>query len=233
VGILLPVSDSRAGRASEAGPARTPPIHTKDKCMAKVLIAFYSRTGVTEVLAKTIAEGAQAAGAEVRMRRAREVVGREIMQMAPGWIESAEKMNAEYEAPTAADAEWADAIILGTPTRFGLVSSELKAYLDSLGGLWFQGKLVGKVGSTFCTTSTLHGGNEMTNVGLYIPMMHFGMVLVPPGFADPSVMQGGGSPYGATAVSGMDGAQPNELDLAVARYQGRRVVEVADALRVK
>jgi NAD(P)H dehydrogenase (quinone) len=105
-----------------------------DMDTVKVLIAFYSRNGSTEALAKAIAEGAQAEGAEVTLRRAREVVSAEIMQKAEGWLENAERMNALYEAPTSADAEGSDAIIFGTPTRFGNVSSELKAYIDSLGG---------------------------------------------------------------------------------------------------
>ncbi len=103
----------------------------------KILIAFYSRGGSTEALAKTIAEGAQAEGAEVTLRRAREVVSREVMAHAEGWTENADRMNAEYEAPTPADAEAADGIIFGCPTRFGSIASELKAYIDSLGGLWF------------------------------------------------------------------------------------------------
>ena len=127
-----------------------------------VLIAFYSRTGVTEALANAVAEGAQSLGANVRLRRAREVVSPEAMAQAPGWTEQAAVMNARYEAPTEADAEWADAIVFGTPTRFGSVSSELKAYIDSLGGLWFQGKLNGKAGSVFGSSSTPHGGNEST-----------------------------------------------------------------------
>ena len=116
------------------------------------MIPFYSRNGSTEALAKAIAEGAQSEGAEVILRRAREVVSREVMAHAPGWAENADRMNAQYQAPTEADAEAADAIIFGTPTRFGNVSSELKAYVDSLGGLWFQGKLVGKAGSAFTST---------------------------------------------------------------------------------
>ncbi len=97
----------------------------------KVLIAFYSRSSVTEALAKEIAEGARAAGAEVRIRRAREVVSQEVINSVPGWADQAAALNAKYEAPTEADAEWADAIVFGTPTRFGSVSSELKAYIDS------------------------------------------------------------------------------------------------------
>ncbi len=105
-----------------------------------VLIAFYSRTGVTEALAQAIGEGAAKEGAEVRLRRAREFVGPEIMAQAPGWKESAEAMNARYPAPTADDAAWADALIFGTPTRFGNVIAELKAYIDSLGGLVGSGQ---------------------------------------------------------------------------------------------
>ena len=144
-----------------------------------VLIAFYSRSGVTEALASAIAEGAKAEGAEVRLRRAREFVGPEVMALAPGWAEGAAAMNALYEAPTADDAVWADAIIFGTPTRFGNASAELKAYIDGLGGLWAQGKLNGKAGSVFTSSSTTHGGNESTSISLYNPMAHLGLIIVP------------------------------------------------------
>ncbi len=195
-----------------------------------VLIAFYSRNGSTEALAKSIAEGARAAGAEVRLRRARELVGPEVMAHAPGWADNAARMNAAYEAPTEADAEWADAILFGTPTRFGAVSSELKAYIDALGGLWFQGKLVGKAGSAFTSTGGLHGGNESTNISLYNPMAHLGMIIVPLGYAEPVLFRAG-TPYGASTVSGQDNSPPTADDLEVARFQGRRVTEVATALK--
>src|SRR6187455_1266207 len=106
------------------------------KAGPKVLIPFYSRTGTIEALAKAVAEGAQSEGAEVRLRRARELVGHDALSSVPGWKESAEAMNARYPEPTAEDAAWADAVIFGTPTRFGSVASELKAYIDGLGGLW-------------------------------------------------------------------------------------------------
>jgi NAD(P)H dehydrogenase (quinone) len=195
----------------------------------KLLIAFYSRNGSTEALARAIAEGAQAQGAEVRLRRAREFVSGEVMAQAPGWAENAARMNAAYEAPTEADAEWADAIVFGTPTRFGNASAELKAYIDSLGGLWFQGKLNGKVGSAFVSTSGLHGGNESTIISLYNPMAHLGLIIVPTGYADASVFKAG-TPYGASAVSGVS-PLPSEDELAVARFQGRRVASVAGLLR--
>jgi NAD(P)H dehydrogenase (quinone) len=196
----------------------------------KVLIAFYSRGGVTEQLAQAIAEGARSQGAEVRLRRAREVVGADVMARAPGWAESAQAMNARHPAPTEADAEWADAIIFGTPTRFGNVSAELKAYIDGLGGLWFQGKLNGKVGAAFCSTSTPHGGNESTLISLYNPMAHLGFIIVPLGYSDPALFKAG-SPYGASSVSFNENRAPTADDLEVARYEGRRVASVARALK--
>ncbi|MCU0552150.1 MAG: NAD(P)H:quinone oxidoreductase [Leptolyngbya sp. Prado105] len=196
----------------------------------KVLIVFYSRNGSTEALAKEIAAGAKSEGAEVTLRRAREVVSRDIMQKAEGWIENADRMNAEYEAPTSEDAESADAIIFGTPTRFGNVSSELKAYIDSLGGLWFQGKLVGKAGSVFTSTSSVHGGNESTLISMYHPMAHLGLIIVPLGYADPALFKAG-TPYGASTVSGQDNAPPTADDIEVAQFQGKRVTQVARALK--
>jgi NAD(P)H dehydrogenase (quinone) len=136
-----------------------------------------------------------------------------------------------YEAPSGDDADWADAIVFGTPTRFGSVSSELKAYIDTLGGLWFQGKLNGKAGSVFSSTSSVHGGNEATILSLFPPLSHLGLIIVPLGYGDPAMYKAG-TPYGATAiVNGRDKMAPTEDDLAVAAYQGRRVAQVADALK--
>ena len=196
----------------------------------RVLIAFYSRNGSTEALAKAIAEGARSDGAEVRMRRAHDLVSEDIMRKVPGWLDNSTRMVQEYGVPSEQDAEWADAIIFGTPTRFGNVSSELKAYIDSLGGLWLQGKLNGKVGSAFTSTSTPHGGNETTITSLYTPMAHLGMILVPLGYADP-IMFRSGTPYGASSISGQNSAPPTADDLEVAKFQGRRVTHVAKALK--
>jgi NAD(P)H dehydrogenase (quinone) len=196
----------------------------------RILIAFYSRTGVTEALANAIAEGARGSSAEVRLRRAREFVSPEVMARAPGWKEAAEAMNKKYEAPSEADAEWADAIVFGTPTRFGNASAELKAYIDSLGGLWFQGKPNGKAGSVFGSSSTLHGGTESTLISLYNPMAHLGLIIVPLGYADPTMFKAG-TPYGASSVSQSKALPPNADGLDVARFQGRRVAVVAKALK--
>ena len=196
----------------------------------KILIPFYSRTGTVQRLAEAVAEGARAEGAEVRLRRARELVSPEIVASVPGWKEAADAMNSRYEAPTADDALWADAIIFGTPTRFGSVASELKAYIDSLGGVWAQGKLVGKVGSAFAGSAQQHGGNESTVISLYNPMAHLGLIIVPTGYGDGVMFAGAGSPYGASVVSGNPPAGPSEAELAVGRFQGKRVAQVARKL---
>jgi NAD(P)H dehydrogenase (quinone) len=195
-----------------------------------VLIAFYSRNGSTEALAQGIAEGAKSEGADVRLRRVRDIVSETIMAKVPGWKENADRMNARYEAPSEADAEWADAIIFGSPTRFGNVSAELKSFVDSLGGLWFQGKLVGKAGSGFTSTSSPHGGNESTIITMYNFMAHLGFIIVPLGYADPAVFAAG-TPYGASSVSGQNNTPPSPQDLEVARFQGRRVAQVGSALK--
>jgi NAD(P)H dehydrogenase (quinone) len=148
----------------------------------------------------------------------------------PGWKESAEAMNARYPAPTEEDAAWADAVIFGTPTRFGNVSSELKAYIDGLGGLWVKGALVGKVGSAFAGSSQPHGGNESTVISLWNPLAHLGFIIVPTGYADGIMFAGAGSPYGASVISGNPPAGPTETELAVARFQGKRVAQVAKKL---
>jgi NAD(P)H dehydrogenase (quinone) len=197
--------------------------------MTNVLIAYYSRNGATEALANAVAEGARAAGAEVRLRRARELVPASVMANVRGWTEAADRMNAAYPAPTEDDAVWADAIAFGTPTRFGGASSELRAYIDSLGGAWFQGKLNGKAGGAFGASSAKHGGNESTLLTLYNTMAHLGLIIVPTGYADGAMFKAG-TPYGATAIVPPNGA-PSEDDLAAARFQGRRLAEVASALK--
>jgi NAD(P)H dehydrogenase (quinone) len=153
------------------------------------------------------------------------------MAKVPGWEERSKRMLAEYAAPTPADAEWADGIIFGTPTRFGNTSAELKAFIDSLGGLWFQGKLNGKAAGAFTSTGGPHGGNEATVVSLYIPMAHLGFIIVPNGYTHEKILQGHGTPYGSSSVSGQNSAPPTADELEVARHQGARVTQVAAALK--
>lgn len=198
---------------------------------ANMLVVFYSRDGAVEALAKAVGEGARAAGAEVRLRRVHEIVSPEVMAKVPGWEERSKRMLAEYGAPTHADVEWADGIVFGTPTRFGNTSAELKAFIDGLGSLWFQGKLNGKAAGAFTSTAGPHGGNEATVISLYIPMAHLGFIIVPNGYTHEKIVQGHGTPYGASSVSGQTMAPPTEHDLEVAKHQGARIAQVAAALK--
>lgn len=198
---------------------------------ANILVVFYSRDGSVEALAKAVSEGARQAGAEVRLRRVHDIVSSAVMAKVPGWEERSKRMLTEYGAPTHADVEWADGIIFGTPTRFGNTSAELKAFIDSLGGLWFQGKLNGKAASAFTSTAGPHGGNETTVVTLYVPMAHLGFIIVPTGYTHQHVVQGHGTPYGSSSISGQNGAPPTAEELEVARHQGMRVTHVASALK--
>jgi NAD(P)H dehydrogenase (quinone) len=198
---------------------------------ANILIAFYSRDGAVEALAKAVSEGAREAGAEVRLRRVPDIVPPEVMARVPGWEQRSKRMLADYGAPAAADAEWADGIIFGTPTRFGNTSAELKAFIDSLGGLWFQGKLNGKAAGAFTSTGGPHGGNETTVVTLYIPMAHLGFIIVPNGYTHTKVFEGHGTPYGSSSIAGQNSAPPTADDLEVAKHQGARVTQVAAALK--
>jgi NAD(P)H dehydrogenase (quinone) len=201
------------------------------KTNAKILVVFYSRDGSVEALAKAVSEGAREAGAEVRLRRVPDIASPAVMAKVPGWEERSKRMLAEYGAPTLADAEWADGIIFGTPTRFGNTSAELKAFIDSLGSLWYQGKLNGKAAGAFTSTAGPHGGNETTVVSLFFPMAHLGFIIVPTGYTHEMVVQGHGTPYGASAVSGQNSAPPTAEDLEVAKHQGARVTQVAAALK--
>jgi NAD(P)H dehydrogenase (quinone) len=197
---------------------------------ANILIAFYSRDGSTETLAKEVAAGAIEAGAEVRLRRARDLVSEEIMKKVPGWAENSKRMHAEYHAPTIEDAAWSDGIIFGTPTRFGNVSSELKAYIDSLGSIWAQGGLFNKAGAAFVSTASTHGGNEVTSLTLFAPMAHLGLIIVPNGYGDP-ISFAAGTPYGSSHVAGQGPLPLSDESKTVARMQGKRVTEVARVLK--
>jgi len=195
----------------------------------RLLIAFYSRTGSVETLAVAAADAAREAGAEVRLRRAREVASEEAMAQSKGWLEGARRQNALYEAPTKDDAEWADAILFGTPCYFGAMATELKNFLDQLGPQWKQGALAGKVGGAFATASWPHGGTEVVTLSMYVPMAHLGMVVLPTGYTDEAMLEAG-SPYGASAIVGSDNKAPRIEDLDAMRHQSRRMVAITGAL---
>ena len=195
----------------------------------RVLIVFYSRNGTVEALAAAAADAARQAGADVRVRRAREVAGEDAMGQVEGWLDSARRQNALYEAPTKDDAEWADAILFGTPCYFGAMATELKNFLVLLGPHWKRGALAGKVGGAFAAASWPHGGSEVVTLSLYAPMAHLGMVILPTGYTDQAMLEAG-SPYGASAICGSERRPPREEDLQAIRHQGRRMVAITRAL---
>ena len=197
--------------------------------MAKVLVLYYSTYGHIETMAHAVAEGARAAGATVDVKRVPELV--------PAEIAAKSHFKMDQAAPVAAVAELAnyDAIIVGTGTRFGRMSSQMANFLDQAGGLWASGALNGKVGAAFASTATQHGGQETTLFSIITNLLHFGMTIVGMdyGYAPQMTLEEivGGSRYGATTIAGGDGSRkPSEKELDGARYQGRRVAEVAARL---
>lgn len=201
----------------------------------KILVLFYSTYGHIYELAKSVAEGARGiSGAEVTIKRVPETLSGEILSI----MGAAEAQKAFGDVPIARPEELADydAIIFGTPTRFGMMAGQMKSFLDATGSLWAKGALVGKIGSVFTSTATQHGGQEATILSFHTVLLHHGMLLagLPYSFAGQSTMAeiSGGSPYGASTIIGGDGSRmpsPNELDGA--RFQGRFVAEMAAKMK--
>ena len=197
--------------------------------MTRVLVLYYSSYGHVRALAQAEVEGARSVpGTHVDMRRVPETVPEEIRQKV-GF--------APDDTPVAApaDLEAYDAIIFGTPTRFGNMSGQMRNFLDQTGGLWAKGALAGKVASVFTSTGT-GGGQEMTITSTWTTLAHHGMVIVPIGYTDPALFDisqvGGGTPYGASTIAGGDGSrQPDERELGIARHQGKHVAEIAVKLK--
>ena len=197
--------------------------------MAKVLVLYYSAYGHVETMARAVAEGARGAGAEVTVKRVPELVPEEIAR--------ASHYKLDQEAPIATVAELADydAIIVGASTRFGTVASQMRNFWDQTGGLWAEGKLVGKLGSVFTSTATQHGGQESTILGFIPTFLHQGMIVagLPYAFQGQSGVEAvkGGSPYGASTITDSDGSrQPSAVELDGARFQGDYVAKLAARL---
>ncbi|OEV05173.1 NAD(P)H:quinone oxidoreductase [Streptomyces oceani] len=195
----------------------------------KLAVIYYSATGTNTLLAKEISDSAEKAGAEVRLRRVAELAPQAAIDSNPAWAENA-AATADIPEATPDDMEWADAVIIGTPTRFGNVTSQLKQFLDQLGGLWQQGKLADKVYSGFTSSATLHGGQESTLLALYNSFHHFGGILVAPGYTDAAKFADG-NPYGTSHVDAQGNNPVDETTRAAARVQAERVVRIAAALR--
>jgi NAD(P)H dehydrogenase (quinone) len=194
--------------------------------VAKVLVLYYSSYGHIETMANAVAEGAREAGATVDIKRVPETV--------PEAIAKGAHFKLDQEAPVATVEDLAnyDAIVVGTGTRFGRMTSQMAAFFDQAGGLWARGALHGKVGGAFTSTATQHGGQETTLFSIITNLLHFGMVIVGLDYGHAGQMTldevTGGSPYGATTIAGGDGSrQPSENELVGARYQGRKIAETA------
>src|SRR5258706_3782772 len=198
--------------------------------MAKILVLYYSSYGHVEAMAQAQAQGARSVvGTEVSIKRVPELLPKEAALAA--------HMKVDQPAPIAEPAELADydAIIFGTPTRFGDMAAQIRNFLDQTGGLWMKGALIGKIGSVFASTRTQHGGQETTITSFHTTLLHHGMVIVGVPYSESGLTHmgdiTGGTPYGATTLAGPDGSrQPTENELKIARYQGKHVTEIAGKL---
>lgn len=198
--------------------------------MTKILVLYYSTYGHVERMAAAIAEGARSVpGTEVDIKRVPELMPLEVAKAAGVKLDQAAPIAQVDDLPNY------DAIIFGTPTRFGNMASQMRNFLDQTGGLWMKGSLVGKVGSVFCSTATQHGGQETTLTSFHTTLLHQGMVIVGVPYVEPRLMEmneiSGGTPYGATTLAKPDGSrQPTANELAIAQFQGTHVAKIAAKL---
>ncbi|HEV7422125.1 MAG TPA: NAD(P)H:quinone oxidoreductase [Mycobacterium sp.] len=197
--------------------------------MTNLAVIYYSATGHGTTMASRVADAGETSGAEVRVRHVAETTDPESFAGNPAWSGNYEATK-DLPVATGDDIVWADAVIFGSPTRFGSPAAQFRAFIDSLGGLWVQGKLADKAYAAFTSSQTAHGGQETTLINIYVSIMHFGGIIVPPGYTDP-VKFADGNPYGVSHVTGPE--NQNELSEATQialDHLARRVVSVADRL---
>ncbi|SCZ82115.1 NAD(P)H:quinone oxidoreductase [Acidaminobacter hydrogenoformans] len=195
----------------------------------KLSIIYYSATGINYQLAQWAKEAAEAAGAEVRLVKARELAPEAAIDGNPAWRANVDATKHIPEA-TSEDLDWADAILFSVPTRFGNMASQMKQFIDTQGGLWAQGKLANKAVSAMSSAQNPHGGQEATILSLYTSMMHWGAIIVAPGYTDASIFKAGGNPYGTSVTQGQDGKPVEDVKDAVA-HQTKRLIETAGWLK--
>lgn len=195
----------------------------------RLTVVYYSSTGTIAEIANTLVSEAESAGAQVRLRKAPELAPDAAIDANPAWRANIEATRSVAEA-TADDVVWADAVIFGSPTRFGNVSAQLKQFIDALGGQWQQGQLADKVYSGFTSSATKHGGQESTLQALYTTIHHFGGIIVAPGYTDGSKFADG-NPYGTSHVDGQGQFKVDDETRTAAGVQARRVVSVARSLK--
>ena len=198
---------------------------------ARVSVIYYSATGHVHDLAQAVAQGAEAAGAETRLRPVEELAPEMLISLNQAW---GRHRSDTGEGPQASldDLEWADGIAFGTPTRFGNVAAQLKMFLDQAGQLWQEGKLINKVVTAFTSSQTEHGGQESTILALNNTFYHWGSIVLPLGYTVSEVFNGGGNPYGTSYTSGTRVGEPDEATLTVAQAQGRRLARVAQVVGI-
>lgn len=191
----------------------------------KLAIIYYSSTGTNHQLAKWAEEGAKQAGAEVKVVKIKETAPQEAIDSNPAWKATIEKTK---DVPTASldDLEWADAIIFSTPTRYGNMPSQVQNFIDTTGGLWFQGKLANKVVSAMSSAMNPHGGQESTVQAVYKTMCHWGAIIAAPGYTDPVTFAAGGNPYGTSVTVDQEGNMQEDVQDAV-KHQAKRTVMIA------
>ncbi|MEU9479442.1 NAD(P)H-dependent oxidoreductase [Streptomyces sp. NPDC048191] len=192
-------------------------------------VVYYSSTGTIAEIARELRDAGVKAGAEVRLLKVAELAPQAAIDSNPAWAAN-HAATADIHEATPEDIEWADAVLFGTPTRFGNVSSQLKQFIDTLGGLWAQGKLADKVYSGFVSSATAHAGQESTLLALYNSIHHFGGITVSPGFTDPAKFIDG-NPYGTSHVDAQGNNPVDDTTRAAARIQAERAVRLAAALR--
>ena len=195
----------------------------------KLAIVFYSSYGTNFQLAKWAKEGAEKAGAEVRLLKVPELIPDEVVNASDG-MKACVEMTKDIPIATSSDLEWADAFIFSTGTKFGNVSSQMKNFLDMQGGLWAEGKLANKVVSAMSSAQNPHGGQESTIKALYGTMMHWGAIIAAPGYTDQSLFKAGGNPYGTSVSVGPDGKMVEDVEDAV-KHQAKRTVEVTSWIK--
>ncbi|NHF65599.1 NAD(P)H:quinone oxidoreductase [Xanthomonas hortorum] len=196
--------------------------------MAKIAVIYYSSTGSTYRIAQAAAAGATAAGAEVRLCKVAELAPDSAIDSNPAWRANVEA-TADVPLATPDDLEWADGFLVGSPTRFGLPAAQMKQFIDTCGGKWFTGKLQDKAAGAFTGAGNVHGGQESTLLALQNVFYHWGAVIVPVGYTDPSISAAGGNPYGVSFTDPKGEPLP-ETVLAAARYQGARIARFAEVL---
>jgi NAD(P)H dehydrogenase (quinone) len=200
--------------------------------MSKVNLAIiiYSSTGTNYQLTQWASEGAREAGADVKVLKVPELAPQEVIDSNPAWKHYSEEVAACVPTVSLDDLEWADAIIFSVPTRFGNMPAQMKQFLDTTGGLWFNGKLVNKVVSAMTSAQNSHGGQEATILSLYTTMHHWGAIVATPGYTDPVIFGAGGNPYGTSVTVGQDGKMVEDFSAvqAAVKHQAKRTVTVAE-----